>query len=106
MTQIVLRYPSTARMIDERDGLRVFVPNGPPSERMKSKDPMDQESKRQPAKENQMSVGIAIGVGFGLALGVALNNLPIGIALGVGVGAAIGTSLDQKRKHRDTADRE
>jgi len=106
MTQIVLRYPRTARMLDERDGLRVFVPNGPPSERMRSNDPMDQESKRQPAKENQMSVGIAIGVAVGLALGVALNNLAIGLALGVAIGAAIGTSLDQKRKHRDIANRE
>jgi zinc transporter ZupT len=93
-------------MLDKRDGLRVFVPHGPPSEDMRGKDPMDQESKRQPAKENQMSVGIAIGVGIGLALGVALNNIPIGLALGAGVGAAIGTSLDQKRKHSDTADRE
>jgi hypothetical protein len=106
MTQIVLRYPRTARMMDERDGLRVFVPNGTLPEGMGSKDTIDQQSKRQSAKESQMSVGIAIGVAFGLALGVALNNIPIGLALGVGVGAAIGTSLDQKRKHSATADRE
>jgi hypothetical protein len=99
MTRIVLRYPSTARMMDERDGMRVFVPNGPPSEDI-------QKSKRQSAKESQMGVGIAIGVGFGLALGVALNNIPIGLALGVAIGAAIGTSLDQKCKHNDTADRD
>jgi hypothetical protein len=76
MTQIALRYPNTARLMDERDGIRVFVPNGPPSERMRSKDPLDQKSKRQSAKESQMGVGIAIGVAFGLALGVALNNIP------------------------------
>jgi uncharacterized membrane protein len=92
-------------MMDERDGLRVFVPHGPLSERMRSNDPMDQESKPQSAKESPMGVGIAIGISIGLAIGVALNNLPIGLALGVGVGAAIGTSLDQKRKHSDTADR-
>ncbi|MBX0330546.1 hypothetical protein K2Z83_23090 [Oscillochloris sp. ZM17-4] len=63
----------------------------------------DQESQRRPAKESQMSVGIAIGMMLGLALGVALNNLAIGLAIGVGVGAAIGASLDQKRKRSDTA---
>jgi hypothetical protein len=65
MARIALRYPVTARIVDERDGMRVFVPNGPPSERTPSTDTMDQELKRQPAKENQMSVGIAIGVSFG-----------------------------------------
>ncbi|MEI8165531.1 MAG: DUF3267 domain-containing protein [Chloroflexales bacterium] len=33
MTQIVLRYPRTACVMDARDGLRVFVPNGPPPRR-------------------------------------------------------------------------
>ncbi len=106
MTQIALRYPSTARIMDERDGMRVFVLNGPPSESMMRKDPMDQGSKRRPAKESQMGVGIAVGIMLGLAIGVALNNIPIGLALGVAIGAAIGTSLDQKRKHSDPANRE
>jgi hypothetical protein len=35
-----------------------------------------------------------------------LNNIPIGIALGLAIGAAIGASLDQKRKHSDTANRD
>ncbi|NTV62650.1 MAG: hypothetical protein HGA65_03810 [Oscillochloris sp.] len=63
----------------------------------------DQESQRRPAKESQMSVGIAIGMMLGIALGVALNNIAVGLALGVAIGAAIGTSLDQKRKRSDTA---
>lgn len=33
MTQIALRYPSAARMMDERDGMRVFVLHGPLSDR-------------------------------------------------------------------------
>ncbi|NNJ13668.1 DUF3267 domain-containing protein [Chloroflexales bacterium ZM16-3] len=103
MTRIALRYPTTARIMDERDGMRVFVPDGPPAERMSRKDPMEQESQRRPAKENPMSVGIAIGMMLGLALGVALNNLAVGLALGVAIGAAIGTSLDQKRKRSDSA---
>jgi uncharacterized membrane protein len=78
---------------------------------MRRKDTMDQKSKdqvskRRPAKESQMGVGIAVGIMLGLAIGVALNNIPIGLALGVAVGAAIGTSLDQKRKHSDTANRD
>jgi hypothetical protein len=33
MTRIALRYPSAARILDERDGMRVFVLHGPPSDR-------------------------------------------------------------------------
>lgn len=66
---------------------------------------MNQQSKRQSFKERPMGVGMAIGIALGLAAGVALHSIPIGLALGVAVGAAIGASLDQKRKHRDTAKR-
>lgn len=103
MTQIVLRYPRTARIMDDRDGMRIFVLNEPPLESMRRKDIMNQEPKSQPAKENQMGVGIAVGIMLGLAIGVALNNIPLGLAVGVALGAAIGTSLDQKRKPSDTA---
>jgi zinc transporter ZupT len=106
MAQIALRYPSTARMMDERDGMRVFVLNRPLPEGIGSNAAIDQQSKRQSAKESQMGVGIAVGIAFGLAIGVALHNIPVGIALGAGVGAAIGTSLDQKRKDSDIADRD
>jgi hypothetical protein len=101
MARIALRYPTTARIVDERDGMRVFVPNGPLSERTPRTDTVDQTAADQSAKERSLGVGIAVGIMLGLAIGVALNNIPIGIALGVAVGAAIGTSLDQKRKRSD-----
>jgi hypothetical protein len=106
MDLFTVLYPQLQE-IDFRSGpLRQRIPHGPPSERTRRKDTMDQESKSRPAKESHMGVGIAVGIMLGLAIGVALESIPVGIALGVAIGAAIGTSLDQKRKHSDTADRE
>jgi hypothetical protein len=59
MTQIALRYPSTARMMDERDGMRVFVLHGPPSEHIRGTDPMGQTSKNQLAKDSPMNAAVA-----------------------------------------------
>jgi hypothetical protein len=48
-------------------------------------------------KHGQMDVGIGaglvIGAGFGVALGVALGNLPLGIAIGTGFGLSLGVSI-------------
>jgi len=45
-----------------------------------------------------MGIGIAIGSGFGVALGAATDNIGIGIPIGVGIGLAIGSTLDAKAK--------
>lgn len=45
-----------------------------------------------------MSIGIAIGTGFGVALGAAMQQIGAGIPVGVGIGLAIGAALDAKAK--------
>ena len=45
-----------------------------------------------------MGIWMAIGVGVGTALGVALENPGIGTALGVGIGLAVGSYMDKKAK--------
>jgi hypothetical protein len=45
-----------------------------------------------------MSIGIAMGSGFGVAMGTATDNIGIGIPIGVGIGLAIGSALDAKAK--------
>ena len=56
-------------------------------------------------KPNPVIVGaaLAIGVGFGTALGVALDNLGLWIALGAGVGVAIGAGVPGGNKTRHAA---
>ena len=40
--------------------------------------------------------GLAIGVGAGLPIGVAMDNIALGIAMGACIGIAIGASLEKK----------
>ena len=47
-----------------------------------------------------ISIGISIGAGFGVALGLVLDNLALGIAIGAGFGVAIGSALEQKNKDK------
>ena len=42
---------------------------------------------------NMVATGMAIGAGFGVALGLVLDNLALGIAIGVGMGMAVGAAL-------------
>jgi len=42
-------------------------------------------------------MGIPIGTGFGVALGLALDNLALGIAIGACMGVSIGAALDARR---------
>jgi hypothetical protein len=44
-----------------------------------------------------IGAGIAIGAGFGVAMGVAFDNLALGIAIGAAIGVAIGAALEQSR---------
>lgn len=49
---------------------------------------------------NHTGSWLAIGIGVGVALGAALDNVAVGISLGVGIGIAIGASLDRRDAHR------
>ena len=44
------------------------------------------------------SLGMSIGVGFGVPLGLVFDNLALGIAMGAGFGVAIGAALERKNK--------
>jgi hypothetical protein len=56
---------------------------------------------RQPG--SMIGVGIAIGAGFGVALGLVLDSLGLGIAIGVSLGVAIGAGMEQRRKGETVA---
>lgn len=45
-----------------------------------------------------VGVAIPIGAGFGVALGLVLDNLALGIAIGAAMGVAIGAALEQNRR--------
>jgi len=47
-----------------------------------------------------ISIGMSIGVGFGVALGLVFDNLALGIAIGAGFGVAIGAALEQRNKDK------
>ena len=48
---------------------------------------------------NGLAIGIAIGMTFGTAVGIAFfDNAGIGIALGLCFGVAIGSSIDTSRQ--------
>jgi len=40
---------------------------------------------------------LIIGVGIGVAMGVALDSIPVGIAVGAGLGFLLGNAIDQSR---------
>lgn len=50
---------------------------------------------------NPKGVGLLMGVGAGLALGVALNNLAIGASVGSGIGLIFELGLAQQQKFKD-----
>ena len=47
-----------------------------------------------------IGIGISMGAGFGVAMGLVLDNLALGIAMGAGAGVAIGAALEQKNKDK------
>jgi hypothetical protein len=44
-------------------------------------------------EREEWGVGMALGIGVGMAFGVALDNIGMGIALGAGVGVAFAVAL-------------
>jgi hypothetical protein len=52
--------------------------------------------------ENQrgstIAIWIPIGAGFGIPLGLIIDNLALGIAIGTAIGTAIGAATDQRRQ--------
>jgi hypothetical protein len=56
------------------------------------------QPKKPPA--NMVGAGMVIGVGAGVALGAALDNIAVGVPVGAGVGLALGVALSAKSRHR------
>ncbi len=50
--------------------------------------------------KNQQGAWLAIGIGAGVALGVALGNVGVGIALGV----VFSIAMESSQKHRSGGD--
>ena len=46
-------------------------------------------------KESKLSIGIALGVGLGTAVGIITDNIGLWLSLGVAIGAGVGTSMMQ-----------
>lgn len=59
----------------------------------------DLDPKKPEAQSGQwIGIGIAIGAGFGVALGQVLDNPGLGIALGAAVGVALGAAMGARRR--------
>lgn len=53
-------------------------------------------------KDNKLASGIGLGMIFGVAIGVATDNLGLWIGVGLALGAGIGNSLMKKdKKNKD-----
>ena len=64
----------------------------------------DQNNKKhEKSQTNMIGAGIAIGVGFGLAIGSAIGNPGAGLAIGIAFGIGIGATL-QKKKNAEQDD--
>jgi len=59
-------------------------------------DPGGSKKDRQPA--SMMGAGVALGVGIGAAIGVAMDNVGLGIGVGAAIDVAVGAALTQRRK--------
>jgi hypothetical protein len=49
--------------------------------------------------KNYMGVGVAIGVGAGTALGVALHNIPVWLAIGAALGVFFGLVMNRRNRN-------
>jgi hypothetical protein len=57
-------------------------------------------STHKPRRCKQSGEGLAIGVGIGVALGAAFNNLAVGIALGAGLGVVFDEVIARRNRPR------
>lgn len=62
------------------------------------------DSRRTESPLHFNPAGLAIGVGAGVALGVALDNIGVGIAIGVGVGMVFSLALSRKNTGESGSD--
>lgn len=53
-----------------------------------------EKRKRQDLQGSFIGLWIAIGAGFGVALGILFDSIPLGIAIGGSIGVAIGAALE------------
>ena len=61
---------------------------------------MDNETP-QPERNKPHLPWIAMGVGAGTAIGVALKNISIGVAIGAALGLALNTAMRRKRRSEE-----
>lgn len=68
------------------------------------------ESKQRLAAQLSVPIWLALGVGIGTSLGVAMDNLALGVAIGTTAGVAIGSALSivgsRSRTRKGAAKRE
>ena len=65
---------------------------------------IEDNKNKQPDEErtnNYLSMGIAIGMGLGVAYGTVFDNLALGISLGMCFGISIGGILSARKKDGD-----
>jgi hypothetical protein len=88
-------------LIQEIGSLTQFPDKNRQKSYFKTMDMIVQHLRKQHKLVNEgyyMGIGIAIGTGFGVALGVAMRQVGGGIPIGVGIGLTIGVALDAKAK--------
>ncbi|MEV8336937.1 hypothetical protein [Leucobacter sp. NPDC077196] len=66
------------------------------------------EEHSKPAASNEhpgLGIGVALGLSFGVVLGITLDNLALWLSVGMVIGLAAGTLYDASRKKRTAARR-
>ena len=46
--------------------------------------------------KNNMGTAIAMGVGIGTAMGVALHNIPVWLSIGAALGVSLGLAMKRR----------
>lgn len=77
---------------------------------MNDKNKKPENNKPDDDRIMMMPVFMSIGIGVGVAIGAATDNIPIGMSIGIGVGLCVGALIDRfgnkKKDDNDKSDEE
>ena len=64
----------------------------------------NKNNNQEPNKMQYMPIGMCIGIGVGMAIGTALDNIAIGMCMGLSVGMGIGAIIDYNNNKKSDND--
>ena len=70
---------------------------------------MKKQNKKHEENESTthfLPIFMSIGIGTGVAIGAAMDNIPIGMSIGVSIGLCLGAAIDMIKKNKAKDDEE